>query len=387
MRISGCGSLIRPVVGFVVTIALLAACLAAPQTGSAAIAVERHDLLTMEYQQVGANEEEAVRLAGIRAVHATIGRILFSDYGLQARDLLEPYVQKNWQKFVASSYVLERRTDRDGFGVRIRVQTLPETLARDLREKRFLYLPKTVPYHYVFMSENVDGRPSSSDLARRAISEAIVEEGGRVYSDGIASPAPNADVLSQPDLFSAAREAAVRRGASVIVAGRCVTTKVGEQEVLYDRMHTYETNVRIDILRADDGTVLGSAENVERASDANADTARDDSVRAAIRAGHERIAEQVRVLWKNTTLEKARFQVMFTNLTPAETKTLLRYLQAELGHGTKAVVRSYFGNVAILSIDTKRDFSAFERAVQGFKEFDLRIADQTGNRITVDVHH
>ncbi len=114
---------------------------ALPGASRAGVAIDTNDILTMEYQQTGANEEEAVRLACIRAVKATVGRLLFSDFKLQAGDLLDPYIQKNYQKFVASFYVLERRTDRTGFGTRIRVQTFPEVLARDLREKRFLILP------------------------------------------------------------------------------------------------------------------------------------------------------------------------------------------------------------------------------------------------------
>ena len=135
-------------------------CLAANRFAHAGVAGETNDLLTMEYQQVGACEEEAVRLACIRAVNATIGRMMFSDYKLQAMDLLDPYIQKNYQKFVASTYVLERRAGPEGFGVRIRVQTFPEVVSRDLQEKRFLIMATGNPYFYVFLQDTVGGQTS-----------------------------------------------------------------------------------------------------------------------------------------------------------------------------------------------------------------------------------
>src|SRR5690606_30867113 len=92
------------------------------ESARAELTVETHDLLEFKYQMVGASEEEAIRQACLRAVHATVGRVLFSDYTLQAEDLLTAYISKNWQQYVASYYVLERRADREGFGVLVRVQ-------------------------------------------------------------------------------------------------------------------------------------------------------------------------------------------------------------------------------------------------------------------------
>lgn len=359
----------------------------APHHLLAGAAVETNDLLEFEYQQVGANEEEAVRLACIRAVHATIGRLLFSDYSLQARELLEPYIQKNWPKFVASHYVLERRFDRDAFGTRIRVQTFPEVLNRDLRQKRFLYQPRPEPYHYVFLAQTMNGQFVDLDLARRSVIETVVREGGKVYESGIEVPPNNSDVMGDAGRFQAAREAAQRIGAELFVAGRADTTKVEEKEVFYSLMHTYETKVHLDLVRADDGTVLGSADAVARASDQTADTSRDDSIRNAVQDAIAQLMEKTRGIWRATVLEKAKFSLMFTDVTPDEAQTLARYLEKTLGAHSLARMKSYYGGVAVISLDTERQFAALERALQGFQTFDLRISDHQGQRITVDVKH
>jgi hypothetical protein len=38
-------------------------------------------------------------------------------------------------------------------------------------------------------------------------------------------------------------------------------------------------------------------------------------------------------------------------------------------------------------VDTDRAYAALERALIDFKQFDLRVSDHQGKRITVDVQH
>ncbi|MBX7247268.1 MAG: hypothetical protein K1X53_17365 [Candidatus Sumerlaeaceae bacterium] len=354
---------------------------------NAGVIAETHDLLSFEYQQVGANEEEAVRLAGIRAVKAAIGRQLLSDYSLQARDLLEPYIQRRWQNYIASSYVLERRFERDGFGCRIRVQVMPDVLFRDLREKKFLYLPHSTPYVYVHVVETLDGQPSPQDLGRRAIQETVASGGGKIMETSLYSLPPGTDVLSSPEALTAARELATRASAEIIVAGRLTTKKVDEKKVLYEDMVTFETRLELAAIRTDDGSLVGSADAVQRSSDLDAATARDNSIRLACERAVTQIAEHSRNEWRKTYKGKSKFDVMFTDLSDREAITIQRHLESYLGHGTKAYLRSLYGNVAVFALDTDRDFSALERAIVDFKSFDLRITDRQGRRITVDVKH
>jgi|GEM_PF-2340231 len=356
-------------------------------TGKAAVAVERPDYLTFEYQQVGASEEEAVRLACIRAVKATVGYILFSEYALQGRDLLEPYLQKNWPRFVASSYVLEKRASRDGYGVRIRVQTMPEVLTRDLREKRFLYLPEQNPSYFVFAGEITDGTPTSATLARELLTEKLESHGIRVLKDGITCPSPLTDVLSCPAVFDAARIAALRRGAHIMVAARCESKKVSESPVLYDTMISYETKLKLQIIRTDDGSALATAECVARGADKDPETARREAIKNAIEIASETMGSEVQQFWTLALREKGTFQLLFSDLNLEELSLVASYLESTLGAGTKALVRSYYGNVAVLSLVTPRDYSALERALLDFTAFQLRVADRNGYRITVNVKH
>ncbi|MCX7717056.1 MAG: hypothetical protein N2111_01465 [Candidatus Sumerlaeaceae bacterium] len=358
------------------------------RSAAAGLAAESNDLMEVEYQQVGANEEEAVRLACIRAVRAGIGRLLFSDYSLQARDLLEPYIQREWQKFVASFYVLERRKDRDGFGVRIRVNLLPEVLMRDLKEKRFLYKPRPMPYHLVFSSEIFEGTPVTASTSRDAIMTALEGQGARVLRTAIPGGIPpNLPVLADANNLNSAREAAARAGAELIVAALVATRKVDEKEVFYDKMNTYETAVKLAFLRADDGVVAAETEVVQRSSDPDDAVARKGSIEQAVQRAVEQLYEQVSANWQVTERDQAKYEIMFTHLTQNEVPVVQRHLETTLAKGTKARLRSFYGDVAVVALDTPRDYAAVQRAVLDFRSFDMRITDRVGRRITVDVKH
>ncbi|MCX7626573.1 MAG: hypothetical protein N2Z21_10265 [Candidatus Sumerlaeaceae bacterium] len=353
----------------------------------AAVTVETPDYLTFEYQQVGSCEEEAVRLACIRAVHATVGHVLFGEYALQGRDLLEPYLQKNWPKFVASSYVLERRASRDGFGVRVRIQTLPEVLTRDLREKRFLYLPDANPAFFVYAAELVDGQPTSSSMTRQLITDKLKSKNLKVLEKATGCPDPVSDVFACPAVFDAARVAALRNGARVMVAARSSSQKVSESSVLYETMISYETKLVLQFIRTDDASILAQDEVTARAADKEKDTALRDAVKNAVELATERFGSQIQVFWNSAVREKAAHQLLFTDLSLDELALVTSYLEATLGHGTRAFVRSYFGNAAVVGLDSPRDFSAVERALQEFKPFQLRITSRAGNRATVVCVH
>lgn len=366
----------------------LALCALGPIPARAGLVAESNDLMTCTYQQSGANEEEAVRLAGLRAVHATIGRLLRSDYGLQGRERLEPYLQLNWQKFVASTYVLERRFDKDAFGCLIRVQTFPEVLMRDLKEKRFLYRPKPTPHAFVFLQEKIADKPVDSVEGRRSVAGGISEAGGSAAEAQVPGLPQDAFVFADPTVMAKARETAARAGAEVLVAGVSNAKVVkANEEILYDKLTTVEAAVRLVAVRVDDGAVLAEADVVDRASEPAEEQARQIAMAQVLKTAGKRITADYLESWHKQYGGEAKFEVMFTDLTPDETASVMRHLDTSLVRGTRARLKSWFGNVAVVSLDTPRDYSAVQRAVLDFKSFDMRITDHEGRRITVDVKH
>lgn len=357
-----------------------------PGTARAELAVETHDLLEFTYQQVGATEEEAIRQACIRGVHATIGRVLFSDYSLQAQDLLTAYIAKNWQQYVASYYVLERRIDRGGFGVYIRVQTHPERVHRDLREKKFLYKPEANPRYAVFVSETVNNMPTPISNARLASLRALDKEGVRVQEAVMPAPGYRVDLADEAG-SAAARGAAIQAGAERLIIGTAETHRVGQDNVLLDSLVTYETAIQLALIRVNDGRILAQIDRSVRFSGKSEDEAAAGVTDKAMLDATRELVHAGSGIREREVMDKTKFSVMFTDLTQDEVQTVSTYLQSTLSYGTKAYLKSWHGNVAILNIDTERDYSALERAIINFKQFDLRITDRQGHRITVDVQH
>lgn len=352
----------------------------------AELTVETHDLLEFKYQMVGATEEEAIRQACIRAVHATIGRVLFSDYSLQAQDLLVPYIAKNWQQFVASYYVLERRADREGFGVYVRIQTFPEKVHRDLREKKFLYLPQPNPHYAVFVSETVNNMPTPISNARLAALQTLNEDGLKVQEAVVPMPGYKVDLTDAANV-GAARAAAIQAGAEVMILGSADTHRIGAEKVLLDDLITYETTIDLALVRTNDGRILGEIDRTVRYSGKSEDEAASGVTLKALGDATRELIKNAAGYREREVLDKTKYSVMFTDVTEDEVKGLARFLETQLSYGTKAYLRTWHGNVGIINIDTERAYAALERAIINFDQYDLRITDRQGDRITVDVQH
>lgn len=352
----------------------------------AELTVETHDLLEFKYQMVGATEEEAIRQACIRAVHATIGRVVFSDYSLQAQDLLVPYIAKNWQQFVASYYVLERRADREGFGVYVRIQTFPEKVHRDLREKKFLYKPQPNPHYAVFVSETVNDLPTPISNARLAALKVLSDDGYKVQEAVVPVPGYKVD-LEDVSNVGAARAAAIQAGAEVLLLGSASTRRIGQESVLLDNLITYETALDVALVRASDGRVLGKIDRTVRYSGNSEDEAASGVTLKALGGATRELIKNAEGYREREVFDNTKFSVMFTDVTEDEVKGLATFLESRLSYGTKAYLRSWHGNVGIINIDTERAYAALERAIIDFDQYDLRITDRQGDRVTVDVQH
>jgi ethanolamine utilization microcompartment shell protein EutS len=357
-------------------------CVSGPQVAEAALAAQPTELLEFEYQQIGASEEEAVRLAALRAVRATVVRAVHNDFNLQAIDRLEPYLQQNWPKYTASTYVLERRAGREGFAVRVRVTTKPRLLFDDLRSLRFLHLPNRNPAHFVFLEEVVEGQPGDG-LGRISLAKSLEQAGFRVLTEGIAQPDPGTDVARDPRLMAAAREAATRLGADIIFTGRADTRNTARGEVFFDELHTFETRITIQQIRVADGTALGTRTIAERATFRDPQIARNESIRLASMAAAEDLGTAGRELFEKAALDQVNSSILLTNVTAGELEMIARHLEISLAGGTQSFVKIFYGNAAILNLATTSPQADIERAIQGFRAPSLRIVERLGRRLTV----
>ena len=349
-----------------------------------AVAVEPNDLMQCEYRESASTEQEALANAGMRGVRAAVGRLLCSEYGLQARELLMPYIDANWQKYVSSSMVLDRRVDRDGVGVFCRVLVTPEKLMRDLREKKFLYKPTAVPATMVFLYETMDGQPVDSAKARDLAGKSVLAAGGRVATPEVVGLSQGEFVLRDNATAMKALETASRAGAEVVLTGIVQTAKVKEETVLFDPMSTYETTVTLAVFRKDDLAVTGKADFVERATDKNADVAANKALELALNRAASQVTADTLKEWNAHYGNGANFMVLLTFADQSQTAQFQRHLETELGRGTRAYLKSWYGNTAVFSMVTPCSASDVEKAINSCSIGSMRITDRIGKRITVE---
>ena len=349
-----------------------------------AVAVEPNDLMQCEYRESASTEQEALKNAGLRGVRAAVGRLLCSEYGLQARELLSPYLDANWEKFVSSSLVLDRRVDRDGTGVFVRVLVTPEKLMRDLREKKYLYQPAPIPPVMVFLYQVIEGKAIESDAAREMVAKAIMDTGGRVVTPEVPGLSQNEFALKDGGTAAKALETASRAGAEVVVTAAVQTAKVSEQTTLFDPMTTYETTVTMVAFRKDDGNVTGKAEVVERSVDKEPSVAQKKSMELALRRASSSVMSDTLAEWKANYGTGGAYMVLLTYADRNQTAQFQRHIEMTLGQGTRAYLKSWFGDTAVFSIATSCSQEDIEKAIKNCTMGNLRITDKNGKRITVE---
>lgn len=353
-------------------------------TTASGVAVEPNDIMQCEYRESASTEADALAAAGRRGVNAAIGRLLCSEYGLQARELLAPYVGENWEKFVTSKLVLDKRVDRDGIGVFARILIVPEKLMRDLREKKFLYKPAAVPPMMLFVYQSIDGTKVDASDARKIAEKGMLAAGGRVVEPKVPGLSQDDFALRDTGVAAQALETASRAGAEVVVTAIMETTKVGASEVLFDNITTYETRVSMVAFRKDDGAVTGKAEFVERASDKSAEVASAKSIELALANCSASVAADTIAEWKYNFGNAADYQLLVTYVNREQTAQFQRHIEGELGRGTRAYLKCWYGDVAVFCVKSPCGYDDVEKAILNCKIGDMRITDRNGKRITVE---
>ena len=136
--------------------------------------------------------------------------------------------------------------------------------------------------------------------------------------------------------------------------------------------------------RKDDGTVMGKGEFVERATDKVAETARIRSIELAACNAAARITIDSLAQWKANYQNGATFRVLLSYADKTKTAEFQRHLEMTMGRGTRAYLKSWYGDVAVFSVVTPCDYATLESAIKGCKLGDMRIVDRLDNRVIVE---
>jgi len=305
-------------------------------------------------QAQGASEQECLQRIAVQAVQAATGRFYFGEEMLRARDLLPLYLEKHAERFVVSSDVVERRQVGKRFQVKACAHVLIDQLFSDLQEKRFVYIPKSNPWFYVYLNETIDGAPSQTPLGRQAAGKAIDERGLTRHVEDIPTPPPGTDVAANPEQFDAARAECQKREIEVILSGSIATRQVSAKLLYYKDQTFYESRLRLSLIRVDDGKVLATTEKMARVARARGQDAIPEAVNIVVQEACAELLDYFTVNWAKTIHETAGYRLMLTGVSPEESDAFASQLR-ELDPSVKVYPRNYFGRVSVLNFEYEGD--------------------------------
>lgn len=236
----------------------------------------------------------------------------------------------------------------------------------------------------VFLYQVLEGKAVESNVARDVVSKAIVNTGGRVVVPQVPGLSQDEFALRDGGTAAKALETASRAGAEVVVTAAVQTAKISEETVLFDPMTTYETTVTMVAFRKDDGNVTGKAEVVERSTDKEPNVAQNKSLELALTRASSSVIADTLAEWKANYGNAGAYMVLLTYADRNQTSQFQRHIEMTLGRGTRAYLKSWFGDTAVFSVATPCSQDDIEKAIGSCTIGNLHITDRNGKRITVE---
>ena len=331
------------------------------------------------------SERDSIHALYQQAVRAAVGRFYFGEEKFLARELLDNYLGKYAENFVASHDLITRRQNADRRFVRARVNVMVDRLFKDLKDKRFVYIPKTSPFFYVFLDEQIAGSKLDKPAARKKIEECLDQKGLRLYEGDLPEPPPISDVAGNPALSMQARRSAQKNEVEVILTGSIQTNQVGPEEALYyTQMVFYQSEITLHLMRVDDGEILATAHKVRRVANRKAADAIRQAIELVSTEATEELVDYFTRQWAKSAHDTADYRIMLTDVSPEQVQVFVSALEA-LDRSVKVYPRNYFGRVAVLNFDYEGDpkvlnlflkgiaYPPFEIVPRGEKRFELAV--------------
>jgi len=307
-------------------------------------------LRTYELDIFGPSIEAAMKQAGLHTVRSAVGEFYCSDEMLLARSLLDLYLERYYQRFIASQKILSRRESQGMVYLRTSFVVDVDALEDDLRQKRFFYKPRRRPFVYVTVAETVDGTPTAGEpISRQAVHTTLSRLLMRFEPRVIYSKAPNIDLTQDIQHLEGAREAAQRAGAEVLLTGHVDLNVAREKKIHFDQYTFYNARARLVLIRVDDGQVLESGTYEASAGNADRQAARQEAASRATSKILEDVMPRFAVQWERTMTDNVELQVVVVGVSTAEAAIVQERLETRL-KGVEVSRRSLFEDVAVFNL-------------------------------------
>jgi len=306
-------------------------------------------LVAVSMELTGDSVVKVKEEASLQAVRACVGRVFWGRELLIAQELLTNYLEKNHSRYVRGVETLKTDFTAGRPVLQLRVYVDYWALLHDLREKRFILVPRPRPYFKVFLAEKLGDEFATYATGREELNNALKDRNLYPYVEVLERPPSDVDVLSDPVLFDDAVIACERHGIELLVSGTSVTTRDAQKELYYDTYYFYTTNMKVALVRVDTGDVLARAEARGTASHTDEQRAIDLSIARAADLATGKLIETYEKVWGPMVLDRANYHLLLTGITP-ETLGLVRDSLAGFRNDSKVFLRQSYDRTAVLNV-------------------------------------
>lgn len=304
---------------------------------------------SFRYDIVADNAGAALEEASVRALTSTAARLYYGNYVLLGRDLLEPYLRQNGEKFVLSRRILGQQGTPEGRR-RVSVEVVVDTdaLYNDLDSKHFIAEPKFRPVLAVALDESLNDEPNKVSLARVTLEEILRQVDMRVEEQPLGNGLERQDASKDPALLRQAREEAQRLDADVLVTG---TTKLYGPEskvILFDQFYRVEGELTLQFIRLDSNEVIRTWSGTYAASAPTAAEAVEDCFFQLAANAVNSMTEGFLEEWQSTMLDRTDYRICITGADPQMVDVFANELRL-LSPDAELYLKSQFADVAVLN--------------------------------------
>jgi hypothetical protein len=312
-------------------------------------------LVTYGFQLQGADEEEILDQARVRALQSSAARIYFDNYYLLGRDLLRNYLMAGGKKFIVRTDVTDRRIlANDRLELRLKLSVDLNALFRDLNEKHFIAEPNLRPLVTVHLHELVDGKPNALAEGRERVEKTLQDFLFRTRSREMRQVSLNEDLSTSPGLLALARLEAQRHNVDILITGALTVRPGNREKILFDEYSFQEAELALKMYRVDNGELLQEVTDRYSASGDTAEAAAKQVLDALVTRATRRLAETLRAVWGYVMLDMADYRLMVGGLDPERKITVLNDLK-RFSPEIQVYEKAYYGNVWIVNLVLPKD--------------------------------
>lgn len=306
---------------------------------------------TFEYDLVGDSIEQVVADASMRGLLSTASRLYYGNFVIIGRDLLEPYLRQNGEKFVVQAKVLgEQAVEGGQRRVNVEVSIDTEGLYNDLDTKHFIAEPNYRPVMVVALAESLNDQPNSIPLARVTLQELLRQVDMRVEDQELGQGLDSLDLTTDESLLRQGRLEAQRLGADILVTGTTRLYGPESRVILFDQFYEVSGGLTLHFIRTDNGEVLRSWEGTYTAKATAPELAIEQCF---FNLGGDGVVDLSRDFlneWQNTMLDRTEYRFCVTGADEKLVDVLGNELRA-LSPEAQVYLKSHYSDVAVLNFN------------------------------------